>query len=136
MKPSIDYGIFSFIIGYHVALLVGLPLYFIYCTPPSWGLWAAAGVLLYVTGISVTAGYHRLYSHSCYKTNKFVEAIFLFFATMATQGSALKWACDHRRHHAYVDTDRDPYSIKKGFWYAHVLWMFRKSEPIDKTVIA
>ncbi len=135
MKPAIDYGIASFIIGYHLALLIGLPLYFMYDSP-SWGICLSAGILLYVTGLSVTAGYHRLYAHSTYKTNKWMEAIFLFFATMATQGSALKWACDHRRHHAFVDTDRDPYSIKKGFWHAHVFWLFRKTDPIDKKIVA
>jgi stearoyl-CoA desaturase (delta-9 desaturase) len=30
-----------------------------------------------------------------------------------------------------VDTDEDPYSIKKGFWYAHILWMFEKTKPLD-----
>ncbi len=55
---------------------------------------------------------------------------------MATQGSALKWSCDHRRHHAFVDTDRDPYSIKKGFMHAHMFWLFRKTEPLDQKVVA
>ena len=26
-------------------------------------------------------------------------------------------------HHRFVDTDLDPYSIKKGFWFAHMGWM-------------
>jgi len=95
-----------------------------------------SALLMYISGISVTAGYHRLYSHSTYKTNKYVEAVLLFFATIATQGSALKWACDHRKHHAYVDKDQDPYSIKKGFLFAHILWMFYKADPIDPKVVA
>ena len=59
------------------------------------------------------------------------EAVLLFFATVAIQGSALRWSFEHRLHHKYVDTDDDPYSIKKGFWYAHVLWLFDKAKPID-----
>jgi stearoyl-CoA desaturase (Delta-9 desaturase) len=55
---------------------------------------------------------------------------------MATQGSALRWAFEHRHHHAYVDTERDPYSIKKGFWYAHFLWLFEKPKEIENKVVA
>ncbi|QVL56705.1 MAG: fatty acid desaturase [Simkaniaceae bacterium] len=134
-KNKIEWTVSIYIIGYHLALLIGLPFYFIHNSPRGW-LFGAAAIILYVTGLAVTVGYHRLYSHSTFKTNKYVEAVILFFATMATQGSALKWSCDHRRHHAFVDTDRDPYSIKKGFMHAHMLWLFRKTEPIDKKVVA
>jgi stearoyl-CoA desaturase (Delta-9 desaturase) len=124
-----------FILGYHLLLLVGLPFYFFYCTP-SWGLALSAVILLYITGLSVTAGYHRLYAHTTYRINPVIEGVLLFFATMATQGSALRWAFDHRHHHAFVDTDRDPYSIKKGFWYAHFLWLFEKPKEIENRVVA
>jgi len=60
----------------------------------------------------------------------------LFFGTMATQGSAIRWTFDHRYHHAFIDTDRDPYSIKKGFWYAHFFWMLEKQAPVDPKVVA
>lgn len=124
-----------FIIGYHLLLLVGLPLYFMHHAP-SWGMISVSAILLYVTGLSVTAGYHRLYSHTTYKINPILEGILLFFATMATQGSALRWSFDHRHHHAFVDTDRDPYSIKKGFWYAHFFWLFEKPKEIEKKVVS
>lgn len=96
--------------------------------------WTAA--LVYITGLSVTAGYHRLYSHTTYQAHPALEAVLLFFATMAAQGSALRWSFDHRHHHAFVDTDRDPYSIKKGFWYAHFMWLFEKPKEIENKVIA
>lgn len=124
-----------FILSYHLLLVVALPIYFFHFTP-SWGIIATSAVLLYITGLSVTAGYHRLYSHAAYKAHPVVEAVFLFFATMATQGSALRWTFDHRHHHAFVDTDRDPYSIKKGFWYAHFLWLFQKPKEIEDKVVA
>lgn len=116
-------------------LVIALPLYFMHQTP-SWKLVAISAALVYITGISVTAGYHRLYSHTTYKINKFMEGVLLYFATMATQGSALRWSFDHRHHHAFVDTDRDPYSIKKGFWYAHFLWLFEKPKEIENKVIS
>lgn len=136
MKISeIEWGVTLFIVGYHLALLIGLPFYFIYQSPPV-GLYVVSAVLLYLTGLGITVGYHRLYAHPTYKTNKVIEAVILFFASMATQGSALKWAHDHRNHHAYVDTDKDPYSIKKGFLYAHILWLFQKLPPIDEKIVA
>jgi stearoyl-CoA desaturase (delta-9 desaturase) len=55
---------------------------------------------------------------------------------MAGQGSILRWANDHRLHHKHVDTDLDPYSIKKGFWHAHILWLFEKPEPIIPGLVA
>lgn len=103
---------------------------------PSWGMLATSAVLLFLTGTGVTAGYHRLYSHITYKVNPIVEGILLFLGTMATQGSALRWSYDHRLHHAFVDSDRDPYSIKKGFWYAHFLWLFEKPREIEDRVVA
>jgi stearoyl-CoA desaturase (delta-9 desaturase) len=124
-----------FILSYHLLLLVGLPLYFMHHTP-SGTIIALSAILMYITGLSVTAGYHRLYSHTTYKAHPALEVVLLFFATMATQGSALRWSFDHRYHHAFVDTDRDPYSIKKGFWYAHFLWLFEKPKPIEDKVVA
>jgi stearoyl-CoA desaturase (delta-9 desaturase) len=94
----------------------------------------AAVVLLYLTGLSITAGYHRFYAHRSFKSNSFIEAILLFFGAMAGQGSALRWAFDHRLHHAHVDTDKDPYSIKKGFWYAHCLWIMDKPQEINSKI--
>lgn len=124
-----------FVIIYHLMLLVVWPLYFSHYSP-TWGMWAITVVLYFLTGMSITAGYHRFYSHQAYKAHPLVEGMLLFFGSMATQGSALRWSFEHRIHHAYVDTDRDPYSIKKGFWYAHILWLFQKPNPIDTKVVA
>lgn len=134
-KSNFEWVNFIYIVGYHLALVIGLPFFFMRHSPCS-GIWVASAILFFLSGISVTAGYHRLYAHLAYKANKGVEAVLLFFATIATQGSALRWSCDHRRHHAFVDTDRDPYSIKKGFWFAHILWLFQRTEPIDPKVVA
>jgi stearoyl-CoA desaturase (Delta-9 desaturase) len=135
MSRPIHWPVLSFIIGYHLLLLVGVPLYLMVRTP-SLFLLSMSAALVFLSGLGITAGYHRLMAHGAYKTNRFVEAILLFFASIATQGSALRWCYDHRLHHAYVDTDRDPYSIKKGFLYAHILWMFYQSPPIDPKVVA
>jgi len=75
------------------------------------------------TGLSITVGYHRLYAHSSFRANRFVRFLVLFFGAAAFEQSTLTWSSGHRDHHRYVDTELDPYSIKKGFWYAHIGWM-------------
>jgi stearoyl-CoA desaturase (Delta-9 desaturase) len=124
-----------FLISYHTALLIMLPLYLMY-NSPSWAMWGVTIALYFMTGLSITAGYHRYYSHQSYKAHPIIEALLLFFGSMATQGSALRWSFEHRIHHAFVDTDKDPYSINKGFWYAHITWLFHNPDPIDKKVVA
>tara|TARA_Y100000310_G_scaffold8172_1_gene8799 strand:+ start:1148 stop:2158 length:1011 start_codon:yes stop_codon:yes gene_type:complete len=100
------------------------------------GMIIATIVAVLLSELGISAGYHRLYSHRAYKTNKIVELFLMVFGTLGTQGSVIKWSHDHRVHHKYVDTDRDPYSIKKGFWYAHIFWIFEKDKPIDKKIVA
>lgn len=76
-----------------------------------------------VTGMGITVGYHRLYAHTTYKAHPLVRFFLLFFGAAAFEQSALAWSSQHRDHHRYVDTDMDPYSIKKGFFYAHIGWL-------------
>jgi stearoyl-CoA desaturase (delta-9 desaturase) len=124
-----------FVGGYHLLLLIALPIYFFHGLPSA-GIVGMTAALVFISGVAITAGYHRLYSHQTYKIHPAAEAVLLFFATIATQGSALRWCFNHRNHHAFVDTDRDPYSIKKGFWHAHIWWMFKKWGEIDPKVVA
>jgi len=58
-----------------------------------------------------------------------VELILLFFGTMSLQGSAIDWSADHRIHHRHVDTEKDPYNIQRGFWFAHMGWLFIERKP-------
>lgn len=134
LKNGINWTPTLFLTIYQLTLLISLPFYFYY-QGFSWALFAIGFVLLYATGLSITGGYHRFYSHKTFKTNPVVEWLLLFFGSMAGQGSALRWSFDHRIHHAHVDTDEDPYSINKGFWYAHFLWILEKPRSIDPKVV-
>ncbi len=120
---------------YHVLFVVLTPLYLVFYGLPSPGLLLVTLSMIIAIGFGVTAGYHRLYSHRAYKVNKVVEGILLFFGTLAAENSVLKWSHVHRIHHQFVDTEKDPYNIKQGFWYAHILWILEKSEPIDPKVV-
>ncbi len=75
------------------------------------------------TGLSITVGYHRLFAHRSFQASPLITFLALFFGAGALEQSALLWSSQHRDHHRYVDTDRDPYNIKQGFWYAHIGWM-------------
>lgn len=92
---------------------------------------ALAVFFYFLTGLSITAGYHRLFAHRAYKANNFTKFIYLLFGAATFQNSALKWCTDHRVHHNHVDHDKDPYNIKKGFFYAHMGWIFFKEVDSD-----
>lgn len=84
-------------------------------------------VLFYATGMSITAGYHRLWSHKTYDAHPVVKVVLAIGGAMALQNSILHWSSDHRIHHRHVDQDdKDPYSAGKGLWYSHIGWMLRE----------
>jgi stearoyl-CoA desaturase (Delta-9 desaturase) len=131
-----DWAMIIFLGSYHILLLILLPVYLLTKGVPGYGIILATIGLYIFTGLGVSMGYHRLYAHKAYKINKFVEGVVVFFATLSLQGSILRWGYKHRLHHKYVDTDKDPYSIKKGFLYAHLLWMFEKQkEDLESDIV-
>lgn len=111
--------IFSPLIG----LLVGI--WFVPLRRPTFIL---AVVQYILTGLGITAGYHRLWSHKAYHASAPVEFVLLAWGAAAFEGSARWWCRNHRAHHRYVDTDQDPYAVHKGFWYAHLGWMVLKQD--------
>ena len=82
-------------------------------------------------GFSICAGYHRFFSHKSYELSPAVQYVFAFFGAMAAQNSILWWSSSHRVHHKYVDRDWDPYNIRRGFWWAHMFWIFYKNNGSD-----
>jgi len=109
-----------------LAAVIAVPLYgfLIGYESASW-FWFA--VFLVASGLSITAGYHRLWAHRAYEAHWSVRLFFMLFGAMAIQNSILVWAAGHRPHHRFVDDeDKDPYSIRRGFWFAHIGWMLRR----------
>lgn len=90
-------------------------------------LWA---VFYYVhTGLGITAGYHRMWSHSAYKGTTPLKIYLAAVGAGAVQGSIRWWSYGHRVHHRYTDTEKDPYSVRKGLMYSHMGWMVLKQNP-------
>jgi stearoyl-CoA desaturase (delta-9 desaturase) len=91
--------------------------------------------LLYETigGLGITAGAHRLWSHRAYTATKTYRFLLMLFNCIAFQGELLYWCRDHRVHHKASDTTADPHNIKRGFWFAHIGWLYlpRSKENVE-----
>jgi stearoyl-CoA desaturase (Delta-9 desaturase) len=115
---------------------------FLWAVATFWGTglsWVDAGIALsfYVfTGLGITIGFHRLFTHRSFETNRFMTGLLAIAGSLAIQGPVIKWVADHRRHHAFADQEGDPHSphlddgpgvkgVVKGLWHAHLGWMLR-----------
>jgi len=102
----------------------------------SWPQLALMTVMYIVTGMGITVGYHRLFTHKSFSAGPIVTMVIGIIGSMAAEGSLLRWCAAHRRHHQFSDHDGDPHSphlhdhghglrgIVSGFWHAHMGWIF------------
>jgi stearoyl-CoA desaturase (delta-9 desaturase) len=124
-----------------VALFVIIPLLAVAAAIPfawGWGLgWhdMVIGLVFYVvSGMGISMGFHRHFTHSSFKANKPLRVALGIAGSIAIEGPLLVWVADHRRHHKYSDKEGDPHSpwrfgndwkaLTKGFMWAHMGWMF------------
>jgi len=105
-----------------------------------WGLrWtdvAIAAVFYVISGMGITVGFHRLFTHGSFKANRPLRIALAAAGQMAAQGPVIIWVADHRRHHAFSDREGDPHSpwlygtsvgaLGRGFWHAHMGWIFNR----------
>ena len=108
-----------------------------------WTLWGtglsltAAGLALgfyLFTGLGVTVGYHRLFTHGSFHARRPLKIALALGGSMSLEGSLIGWCAIHRRHHAFSDREGDPHSphldegpgvkgVVKGLWHAHMGWL-------------
>ena len=112
----------TFLIVTPILAAILVPL-FIYNHGWSWSLTFFLVGLYTLSNLSITVAYHRYFAHRSFDIPEWMKFWFVLIASMAFQGSAVRWATDHRRHHREIDTDDDPYSINRGFFFAHLGWM-------------
>lgn len=103
----------------------------------SWMYLVLLAAMFLATGLGITVGYHRLFTHRSFETPAWVRYTFGALGSMAVQGPVLHWVAEHRRHHQHSDHDGDPHSPHghgdtwrdtiRGAWHSHVGWMFRRS---------
>ena len=122
----------AFLIIPFVALLALVPAVW------GWGIsWvdiAVAAVFYTVSTLGITIGYHRYFTHGAFKARSPLRVALAIAGSLAAQGPVTTWVADHRRHHAFSDREGDPhspwlfgtsaYALAKGFWHAHMGWLF------------
>jgi stearoyl-CoA desaturase (delta-9 desaturase) len=116
-------------LGLTPPVAIVLTIYYLYEQGFQWQIWLLGLVFYTLTAMSITGGYHRYFSHRTYEARTWLKWFWALFGAAAFQNSILIWARDHRVHHRFVDTDMDPYSINKGFFYAHFGWMLVHETP-------
>jgi stearoyl-CoA desaturase (Delta-9 desaturase) len=89
-------------------------------------VWAI--VYYFYTGFGITGGYHRFWAHRAFDAVLPVRIAMMLAGTGAMEGSIKWWCRDHRVHHRYTDTDKDPYNARRGFFYSHMGWMLIKED--------
>jgi stearoyl-CoA desaturase (delta-9 desaturase) len=96
-------------------------------------------ILYVLTGLGVTVGFHRLFTHRSFKAPAAVRAILAVLGSAAIEGPVISWVADHRKHHAFADRPGDPHSphvdhgvgwtgALRGLLHAHIGWLFRHDQ--------
>lgn len=117
-----------FLIGTFVTTITAVPLYIWHYGLNPFQI-TLFWFFLISTGLSITLGYHRLFSHLTFQARWPVKLFTLLFGAAAFEGSAIAWSADHRRHHKFVDHEEDPYDISKGLFHAHIGWLLFRTGP-------
>jgi stearoyl-CoA desaturase (delta-9 desaturase) len=89
-----------------------------------------------LTGLGITVGYHRLFTHRSFKTTRSVRVALAVLGSMAVEGPVVEWVATHRKHHRFADEPGDPHSphidhapgwrgALRGLGHAHIGWMLR-----------
>ncbi len=124
-----------------VAVFVAVPFMALVAAVPlawGWGLgWhdiLLAVAFYYITGLGVSVGLHRYFTHGSFKAVRGFKIALAIAGSLAIEKPVITWVADHRRHHKYSDKDGDPHSpwrfgndakaLARGLAYAHVGWMF------------
>ena len=136
IEPAIDFTNFTprvrikwdILLGIH---FVHLGLVFAPMTFNWKAFWVFVTLQWITAGLGICLCFHRLLTHKSFATPKWVEYVLTFFGSLSLQGGPIKWVATHRVHHAFSDRPQDPHSPKRGFWWAHVLWLFAYDEILD-----
>jgi len=98
----------------------------------TWKAFWAFVVLQWLTGgLGICLCYHRLLTHRSFRLWKPLEYFLALCGCLAYQNGPIKWVAVHRIHHANSDRPNDPHSPTRGFWWAHMGWLFAFDETLD-----
>lgn len=128
-RGSLNFPMGIYVTLVHVLAIAALP--YIPHAKKETILWSFA--LWVMSGLGITAGVHRLWSHRSYTASMSVRVLLMIWNSIANQGTIYHWARDHRVHHKYSETSADPHDASRGFFFAHMGWLYVKK---DQAVVA
>lgn len=107
------------LLAVHLALLAAPWVEF------TWWSVLAVFAVTRVSGLGVTVGLHRYFSHHAFKTTRWFQFVLGVMGCTALQKGPLWWAAHHRLHHRHSDREHDPHSpVLGGFLHGHMGWLF------------
>jgi len=120
-------------------LLLGVAIWHAWASLLQWHDVVVFGVMYVLTGLGITVGFHRHFTHRAFATSKPVRATLAILGTAAIEGPITAWVADHRKHHAFSDQFGDPHSphvghgqglrgALRGLAHAHVGWLFEHTQ--------
>ncbi len=100
-----------------------------------WPDLVALGLTYLLTGLGITVGFHRLFTHRSFKTSPAMRALFAALGSAAVEGPVIEWVANHRKHHQFSDQPGDPHSPHVdraagwrgafvALYHAHIGWIF------------
>jgi stearoyl-CoA desaturase (delta-9 desaturase) len=124
-----------------LAVFIAVPLLAVVAAVPfawGWGLgWSDIAILVVfyaISGLGVTVGYHRHFTHGSFKAKRPLRIALALAGSLSIEMSVIDWVATHRRHHKYSDKEGDPHSpwrfgsdwraLTKGLIWAHMGWLF------------
>jgi stearoyl-CoA desaturase (delta-9 desaturase) len=131
-RRPIVWGNVAFLVLTPLAAAIAVPWYAL-ARGVTWVEIGGCALMWLVTGLSITAGYHRLFTHRAFSAPAPVRALFAIIGAAAYENSVISWAAAHRFHHRHVDTDDDPYNAQEGFFHAHMGWVMIEGAKHDDT---
>jgi stearoyl-CoA desaturase (Delta-9 desaturase) len=114
--------------------LVGFAMWLAWGGALHWTDLVVLAVTYLLTGLGVTVGYHRLFTHRSFKTSQPMRVLLAALGSAAIEGPVIEWVSNHRKHHRFSDKPGDPHSPHVGHaegWrgalggliHAHVGWI-------------
>lgn len=103
-------------------------------TLPWWGLLIVTLAMTHFTIVSVTLYLHRHQAHRALELHPLAALVFRTWLWLTTGMTTRSWVAVHRKHHAFVETARDPHSpqvhgIRKVLWEGAELYRQEAADP-------
>jgi stearoyl-CoA desaturase (delta-9 desaturase) len=119
--------------------LLGLAVWRAWGGALGWSDLVVFAITYLLTGVGITVGFHRLFTHRSFKTSAPLRGLLAALGSAAIEGPVIEWVATHRQHHRFSDVPGDPHSphldprsgwrgALGGLAHAHLGWLFKGEE--------